>query len=265
MAATAGLCRSQACCVYARGVPHSTSACQHHAAGACLHGEGADNHLAAAEAQRLVRLGALGRRRRRKRVLAADTVTVDELQGATGTATCQYVSTVLQLTNALTALTGQECMVLQTGSVIALRQQPRNTKSMHNACTTLQSHNRLYPTPAGSACSACSSTARLGDAEHDGPAVQRGRAGGGQEDATNKHEGRAGHRAPLAPDLVRDEAERQHTQHDTHDLRRQGTAFSTGNHTESARESTPELHSFPALARPRYQTRPAWTCCSRQS
>ena len=62
-------------------------------------------------------------------------------------------------------------------------------------------------------------SAHLRDSEHGRPAGQRGAGRRCQQDATNEHERRAAHRAPLAADLVRDEAQRQHTQHDTHHLR----------------------------------------------
>ncbi len=53
-------------------------------ARARLHGKGADDQLAAPRARALVRLGALGGRGGRQRVLAADAVTVDELPGGRG-------------------------------------------------------------------------------------------------------------------------------------------------------------------------------------
>ena len=46
----------------------------------------------------------------------------------------------------------------------------------------------------------------LRDGEHDGPALDGGAVGRGEQDAADEHEGRRQHRAPLAPDLVRDVA-----------------------------------------------------------
>ena len=54
----------------------------HHALEAArLHGEGADDQLAAACAHRYVRFRTLGRGRRRKRVFATDAIPIDELPG----------------------------------------------------------------------------------------------------------------------------------------------------------------------------------------
>ncbi len=60
--------------------------------------------------------------------------------------------------------------------------------------------------------------AHLGDGKHDGPALDGDAVGGSQHDASHKHEGGGEHRAPLAANLVGDEAHEQHAHDDTADL-----------------------------------------------
>lgn len=63
----------------------------------------------------------------------------------------------------------------------------------------------------------------LGDREHDGPALDGGAGGAGQEDASNEHEGGRQHGAPLAPNLVCDVSHEQHTHDNTADLQRRAS------------------------------------------
>ncbi len=78
--------------------------------------------------------------------------------------------------------------------------------------------------------------AYLGHGEHDSPALDGRSIGGGQQDATQEHEGGGQNGAPLAADLVSDEAHQKHAQNDT------GHLCSRSTHQFVSTDKSPDRH-----------------------
>ena len=165
---------------------------------AYLHGEGADDHLSTAETECLVGLSALRSTGRCQRVLTCKACHMKQTEHFRPAQV--HRATRRQRINADLGLgiAGGCC---------------KPCTACHNPINTL-----LIASRGRRLTSHTISKDELGDGEHDGPALDGGASGAGEEDASNEHEDRGQHGAPLAANLVCDVSHQQHTNDDTTDL-----------------------------------------------